>query len=220
MSGEIVISVIFVEALIVAICLLLIPLLLITRGSPKPNVSQVVYFLGIGAGFMFVELYFIKSFILLLGDPVISFTVVVSAILIFSSLGGLWVQNKNDRDIRSAMAALIGMLILTVVGFELSAAHILKLFVTLRYVITILILLPVGFLMGLPFPLGMRQILNNPIQRAYAWSANGCASVLSSVIAAQVAVSFGIPLIAAAAALTYLLAYAVIAKSARGGSQE
>jgi hypothetical protein len=220
MSGEIVISVIFVEALIVAICLLIIPLFLITRGSPKPNVSQVVYFLGVGAGFMFVELYFIKSFILLVGDPVISFTVVVSSILIFSSLGGLWVQNKNDRDIRSAMAALIGMLVLTVVCLELSAAQILKLFGTLRYVIAILILFPVGFLMGLPFPLGMRQILNNPVQRAYAWSTNGCASVLSAVIAAQVAVSFGIPLIAAAAVLTYLLAFAVVAKSPQGGPNE
>ncbi|MGD8442235.1 MAG: hypothetical protein PVI94_01995 [Desulfobacterales bacterium] len=220
MSGEIVISVIFFEALIIAICLLVIPLFLITRGSPKPNISQAVYFLGIGAGFMFVELYFIKSVILLVGDPVISFTVVVSAILIFSSLGGLWVQNKNDRDIKLAMAALIGTLILTVVGFEISLAHILKLFETLRYVIAILFLIPIGFLMGLPFPLGMRQILNSPVQRAYAWSVNGCASVLSSVMAAQFAISFGIPLIAAGAVMTYLLAFTVIAKSARGGSQE
>jgi predicted membrane-bound spermidine synthase len=169
---------------------------------------------------MFVELYFIKSVILLVGDPVISFTVVVSAILIFSSLGGLWVQNKNDRDIKLAMAALIGTLILTVVGFEISLAHILKLFETLRYVIAILFLIPIGFLMGLPFPLGMRQILNSPVQRAYAWSVNGCASVLSSVMAAQFAISFGIPLIAAGAVMTYLLAFTVIAKSARGGSQE
>ena len=220
MSGEIVISVILVEALIVAICLLIIPLFLVTRRSPKPNVSQVLYFLGVGAGFMFVELYFIKSFILLVGDPVISFTVVISAILIFSSLGGLWIQNKNFGDIRSAMAALIGMLILTVVCFELSAAHILTLFTTLRYFIAILFLLPIGFLMGLPFPLGMCHILNNPVQRAYAWSVNGCASVLSSIIAAQFAVSFGIPLIATAAVLTYLLAFIVIAKNAQGASTE
>ena len=216
MSGEIVISVIFVEAFIVAVCLLIIPLILITRKVQKPKVSQVVYFLGVGAGFMFVELYFIKSFILLVGDPVISFTMVVSAILIFTSLGGLWVQNKSGQDIRSAMAALIVMLILTVVSFELLAAHILKISVALRYFIAILFLLPVGFLMGLPFPLGMRHILNSPVQRAYAWSVNGCASVLSSVIAAQVAVSFGIPLIAAGAVLTYLLALMAAGKGTQG----
>ncbi len=215
MSGEIVISVIFVEAFIVAICLLIIPLVLITGKIQKPNVSQVVYFLGVGAGFMFVELYFIKSFILLVGDPVISFTMVVSAILIFTSLGGLWVQNKSGPDISSAMAALIGMLILTVVSFELLAAHILEVSAALRYFVAILFLLPIGFLMGLPFPLGMRHILNSPVQRAYAWSVNGCAAVLSSVIAAQVAVSFGIPFIAVGAVLTYSLAYVVIAKRAQ-----
>ena len=212
MSGEIVILVIFVEAFIVTLCLLFIPLIIITRSIQKPNVSQVLYFFGVGAGFMFIELYFIKSFIRLVGNPVISFTLVVSAILIFSSLGGLWVHNNRKQDIRSAMVALIGMLILTVVSFELSAAHILKSSEALRYVIAIIFLLPVGFLMGLPFPLGMHRILNSPVQRAYAWSVNGCASVLSSVIAAQIAVSFGIPLIAAGAVLSYFLALAAAAK--------
>ena len=216
MSGEIVISVIFVEALIVAICLLIIPLVLITRKREKPNISQIVYFWGLGTGFMFVELYFIKSFILLVGDPVISFIMVVAGILIFTSLGGLWVHNKSGQDIRSAMAALIGMLILTVVSYELLAAHILKVSATLRYFMAILFLLPVGFLMGLPFPLGMRHILNSPVQRAYAWSVNGCASVLSSVVAAQLAVSFGIPLIAAGAVFFYFLAMVAAGKGAQG----
>ncbi len=195
-----------------ALCLLIIPLVLITGRIQRPNVSQVVYFLGVGAGFMFVELYFIKSFILIMGDPIISFTVVVSAILIFTSLGGLWVHNKRGQDIRFAMVALIGMLTLTVVGFELLSARILKVSASLRYIISILFLFPVGFLMGLPFPLGMRQIPDSPVQRAYAWSVNSCASVLSSIIAAQIAVSFGIPLIAVGAILTYFLAFVVIAK--------
>jgi hypothetical protein len=200
----------------VAICLLIIPLILITRKIEKPSISQIVYFWGLGTGFMFVELYFIKSFILLVGDPVISFTLVVSAILICTSLGGLWVHNKTGQDIRSAMAALIGMLILTVVSFELLAAHILKASATLRYFMAILFLLPIGFLMGLPFPLGMRHILNSPVQRAYAWSVNGCASVLSSVVAAQLAVSFGIPLIAAGAVFFYFLALVAAGKGAQG----
>ncbi len=216
MSGEIVISVIFVEAFIVAICLLIIPLILVTRRIQKPTVSQLVYFLGVGAGFLFVELYFIKSFILLVGDPVISFIIVVSAILIFASLGGLWVQNKGEQDTRSALAAIIGMLILTVVCFELLAVHILQVSMPLRFLIAILFLLPVGFLMGLPFPLAMRHILNSPVQRAYAWSVNGCASVLSSVIAAQISVSFGIPLIAVGAIFTYFLAFVVSAKRTQG----
>ena len=209
------ILVVFIEAVIVAVCLLIIPLIFITHRIQRPNVSQVVYFLGVGAGFMLVELYFIKSFILILGDPIISFTVVVCAILIFTSLGGLWVQNHPRQSVRSAMAALIGMLTLTVVGFEFLSAHLLKLSALLRYITSVLFLFPVGFLMGLPFPLGMQRILRSPVQRAYAWSVNGCASVLSSIIAAQIAISFGIPFIAVGAILTYFLAFVVIAKRAQ-----
>jgi hypothetical protein len=70
--------------------------------------------------------------------------------------------------------------------------------------------LPVGFLMGVPFPLGMRYILNTPVQRAYAWSVNGCAAVLTSIAAAQVAISWGIVQVAAAGVLAYVLALVVM----------
>ena len=71
-------------------------------------------------------------------------------------------------------------------------------------------MLPAGFLMGMPFPLGMRYLLNSPVQRAYAWSVNGCASVLSAVVAAQIGISFGIPIIAVGAGLAYVAALGAI----------
>ena len=212
MSGEIVVSVVFVEAFVLAVCLLFIPLFLITRKNQKPTISQITYFLGIGAGFMFIELYLIKSFILLVGDPVISFTLVVAAILVFSGLGGLWVQNKTRRCIRPVLLTLIGMLILTAVCLELLPVHLLRISPVLRYFTALLLMLPAGFLMGMPFPLGMRYLLNSPVQRAYAWSVNGCASVLSAIVAAQLAMSFGIPLVAVCAVAAYLLALGAVKK--------
>ncbi len=94
--------------------------------------------------------------------------------------------------------------------FELLLPGILQLSAGMRYAAICLILLPAGFLMGLPFPLGMRYLLDTPVHRAYAWSVNGCASVLSSIIAAQVAISWGIPQIAGLAAVAYLVALASI----------
>ena len=76
------IVVVFFEALIVALFLLIIPMVLSTRGIQKPALSQVVYFFAVGVGFMFAEIYFIKRFIILLGDPVVSFTLVVAGILL------------------------------------------------------------------------------------------------------------------------------------------
>ncbi|MBW2583604.1 MAG: hypothetical protein JRE36_08515 [Deltaproteobacteria bacterium] len=176
------------------------------------SLSQITYFLGIGAGFMFIELYLIKGLILLVGDPFISFTLVVSAILIFSSLGGLWVHTKSVRNIHPVLFTLIGVLILTAICLELLSVYLLRIPPVLRYFTALLLMLPAGFLMGMPFPLGMRYLLNSPVQRAYAWSVNGCASVLSAIVAAQAAISFGIPMIAGLAVLAYVVAFGAIKK--------
>jgi hypothetical protein len=217
MSGEIVVAVVFAEALIVALILLFIPLVVITRGIRKPPISRIVYFFAVGAGFMMAELYFIKRFIILVGDPVISFTLVVAGILIFTSLGGLWVQKKGRFSLRFPLSVLIAVLILEALGFELLMTPIQKTSMGVRSMIAVLFLFPAGFLMGLPFPLGMRYILNTPAQRAYVWSVNGCASVLSSIAAAQAALSLGIPYVVVFAIFAYLLAFFVAGESSGSG---
>ncbi len=212
MSGEIVIAVVFVEALVVALALLVLPILLSTREAKKPTLAQVAYFLAVGAGFMFAEIFFIQRFILLVGDPVVSFTLVVTGILFFTSIGGIWVHKKPRQSLGLLLAALIIVLVLEAAAFELLAAHLLKTPTGLRYALALFLLWPAGFLMGLPFPLGMRFLLQAPVQRAYAWSVNGCASVLSSIVAAQVAISWGIPQVAAAGALAYVVALVAVAR--------
>jgi hypothetical protein len=97
-------------------------------------------------------------------------------------------------------------------GLELMAQHLLTVCGIWRYLIACFLMLPVGLLMGLPFPLGMHYLLENPVQRAYAWAVNGCASVLSAIIAAQIALSFGIPAIAAGATAAYLVAWGAVKK--------
>jgi hypothetical protein len=212
MSGEIVISLVFIEALILALVLLVLPVVLLTRKIKKPTFFQASYFFGIGAGFMFVELYFIKFFILIFGDPTISFTLVVSAVLISSSLGGLYMHSRSVRSIFPALFTLIGGLILVSAGLEVMTDYLLNISIGWRVLVALLLILPVGLLMGLPFPLGMRYLLDNPVQRAYAWSVNGCASVLSSIAAAQLAISVGIPAIVLGAVVGYLVAVGAIKK--------
>jgi len=218
MSGEIVIAVVFIEALGVALALLVLPILLSTREANKPNFARVAYFLAVGAGFMFAEIFFIQRFIILVGDPVISFTLVVAGILFFTSIGGIWVHKKPSHSLRLPLAALIVVLVLEAAACELLAAYILKASSGLRYALALLLLLPAGFLMGLPFPLGMRFLLQSPVQRAYAWSANGCASVLGSIVAAQVAISWGIPQVAAASVFAYVVALVAVAQQLKADS--
>jgi hypothetical protein len=205
MSGEIVVSVVFFEALAVSVFLLFLPLFFVRRSAKKPSLPQGLYFFAVGSGFMFIELFFIKKYILLFGDPIISFTVVVAGVLIFSSFGGAWAQKKEKSVLKRALPGLIVVLVLTALALDDLMNYLLRFSTIWRYSGAVLILLPIGFLMGLPFPLGMRDLLDTSMQRAYAWSLNGCASILTSIVSAQLAIIFGISLLLGCAIAAYLI---------------
>jgi hypothetical protein len=209
MSGEIVVCVVFLEALVITVFLLLVPVFTIKKSDKKPNISLLLYFLAVGGGFMFVELFFIKKYIFIFGDPVISFTVVLTGILVFSGFGGYCSQRIGPGGLRYALIALIAVLIFIFLGLDPMIHGILGLSKILQYALAILLLILPCFLVGLPFPLGMRYLLNRPAQRAYAWTANGCSSVLASVLSAQIALSLGIPIIILCAATAYFVAFLI-----------
>jgi len=203
LSGEIVVGVVFFEALLVAVLLLLLPLFAVSKKRKKISMAHISYFLSVGAGFMFVELYYIKEYTLLFGDPVISFTVVLAGILVFSSLGGFGSQWMGRRGLKYGLFVLVVVLVIASFGLDTLLHKIIGISGVLGYSLAFLLLLPVGILMGLPFPLGLRYLLADPAQRAYAWAANGCISVLAAILSAQIALSIGIPAILACAAIAY-----------------
>jgi predicted membrane-bound spermidine synthase len=155
---------------------------------------------------MFVELYFIKQFVLLYGDPVVSFTVVLSGMLVFSGVGGFFSQRLTDRFLVVSLALLIGLLTLTAPLTAWLTRATLPYPVAMHFAIGLVWLAVPGVLSGLPFPLAMRHLLKTPSSRAYAWTANGCASVLASIAAAQLALSRGIAAIIIGAAAAYSVA--------------
>ncbi|MDH3572240.1 MAG: hypothetical protein OET81_03540 [Desulfobacteraceae bacterium] len=207
MSGEIIVSVVFIEALGISILLFILPFFTTLKETRKFYFSHMLYFLAVGSGFMFIELFFIKEYIFVFGDPVISLTVVITGLLVFSAFGGYWSQRISAKIFPIAITALIVILVCMFFIFNPIMNHIIQLNQFLRYTLSVLLLLPPGFLMGLPFPLGMRYILNLPAQRAYAWTINGCASVLASIASAQIALGLGISAIMIFAISAYLLAF-------------
>jgi hypothetical protein len=122
-------------------------------------------------------------------------------------LGGYCSQKVGPGGLRNVLLALIAVLILVFLGLDPMIRAILGCPKILQYALAILLLILPCFLVGLPFPLGMRYLLNRPAHRAYAWTANGCASVLTSILSAQIALSLGIPIIILCAAVAYLLAF-------------
>jgi len=206
LSGETVIAAVLVESLLVAVLLLVVPLIFAGSAGRRPPLHQWVHFFGLGAGFMLVELAMIKRCFILFGDAAISFTVVVTAVLVSSAIGGLLVQKNRRLRLVRWLTALVLLLGLYALAPDRLLLHLLALSMGGRLLSAVMLLLPPGFLMGIAFPAAMRDMAAGDFQRAYGWAANGCASVLAAVAAAQVAVSYGITALTLAAAAAYLLA--------------
>ena len=71
----------------------------------------------------------------------------------------------------------------------------------------LLLVAPPAVAMGMPFPLGLKRLANHSkSQAAWAWGINGCVSVVSTGLAAIVAVEFGFSAVMLIACAAYGLA--------------
>lgn len=192
LSGEVIVIAVFFVALILSLILTAVPFTVAQKSSPDSSRGQAFFFFFLGGGYIFVELFFIKTLTWVLGDPVVSFSVVLSGMLIFSAAGSLLSYRFPYRPLPAALLSITAWLSFIVVSKTKLFEHILIYPYQWRILLSFLILLPTGILLGIPFPLAMRWMAKHPSQRALAWASNGCASVLAAVLAAQVAISFGV----------------------------
>jgi hypothetical protein len=207
LSGEIIVGAVLVTAVGVSILLLLLPLGVATGSQKRPGAGLVTYFLAVGAGFMFMELYFIKLYFQLWSSPAISLSVVLAGLLVSTGLGGIVSQKIDATRFPLVMTAVLIVLAVIYFAYGPLIKEIGRGGAEGRLPGALLLLLPPGLLMGIPFPLGMRHMSKRPLVRAYAWTANGCASVVAAVIAAQIALSVGISAMAACAVMFYIVAF-------------
>jgi predicted membrane-bound spermidine synthase len=158
--------------------------------------SFLLYFLAIGAGYILIEVALIQKFVLFLGHPTYALTVVIFSLLVSSGFGSLLSRKLvNDRNGRlvamlAVAAGLVGALA-AIVQPVLSAGVGLPLAV--KMIATVLLIAPAGFVMGIPFPTGLRLLEKHhePSVR-WAWSLNAAASVLGSVGALVLALYLGL----------------------------
>ncbi len=138
----------------------------------------------------------IQKFVLFLGHPTYALTVVIFSMLISSGMGSYLsrgiVADRNNRLIAvlAVAAALVAVLAL-VAQPVLSAGVGLPL--PVKMIATVLLIAPAGFVMGIPFPTGLRllEARHQPSVR-WAWSLNAAASVLGSVGALILALYLGL----------------------------
>jgi hypothetical protein len=89
-----------------------------------------------------------------------------------------------------------------------------------RLALTVGVLAPLGLLMGIPFPAGLRHFLGDGGDAGLIpriWAVNGAASVISAVLAALLALSFGFTWVLRLGALCYGGAWLAALLTARRG---
>jgi hypothetical protein len=204
---------------LVATLLILIaqPLVLGTRLPRQRGVRGfLLYFLFIGAGYIFIEAGLIQKFVLFLGHPTDALTGVIFSMLVSSGLGSYASRRLiGDSDRRLikvlGLAAILSALLALVVSGTLSTLVWLPWGV--KMAVTVAMIAPLGFVMGMPFPAALQRLeqWHAPSVR-WAWSVNAAASVFGSVGALVGAIYLGLTQTLVMGGLFYLAALAVAAR--------
>jgi hypothetical protein len=198
-AGFFIVLILFAISLLLAISIILLPILvsqLFSRNRGNSNTissstkrSAFTYFGCIGLGYLLIEIPLIQKFILFLGHPAYSFSITLFAILLFSGIGS---QYSHKLSHRNALISVILVTLLTLFFLPTIFKITLGLSFGWRLILSIVIIAPVGFFMGMPFPKGITQLSNiasNLIP--WVWGINGATSVVSSILAVLLALSFG-----------------------------
>lgn len=191
----------------------LVPLLL-AGGYRSPRwFPTLVYFGALGAGFMLIEVAILQRFVLLLGHPVYSLTVTLFSLLLGTGLGAAWSRRLTEPQLVRAGAVaivLIATLALTWVAVMSPVLDWAMPFSRpIRIAVAVAALLPVGFILGIPMPTGLRLLGRRaPQMLPWAWGMNGAFSVVGATLAIFVAMNWGFQFTMAGASGIYLIGLA------------
>jgi spermidine synthase len=179
----------------------------------------LVYFAGIGVGFIFLEIAMIQKLTLLLGQPLYSIVVTLLSILVFTGVGSFLSGRWLAGGVWRARAIPLGIVAVTaaIVWFGtdiVNAAIGQGLFV--RAAVAALVIAPIALLLGMPFAHGIGLLQRiNPAFVPWAWAVNGSATVVGSVVTVIVSMNFGFCAVLVVAAAIYLIAFVAVDRLAR-----
>jgi hypothetical protein len=224
LQGELLVFILLVQALLVASGLILLPVFIRHKRKmhSKIRTGAVFFYFGfIGMSFISLEITFIQKFILFLGHPLYSMALTIFVLLFSSGTGSLMSKKilgrnylKNVRIVFLLSGFLIiayGFILPFLFNMFIGSNIIVKLFISFSMIF------PLGFLMGFPFPTGIRLLKKDGASVIpWAWATNAFSSVVNSVAALAVAFWGGFTLIMFIAACGYLIAPLFLGFSSHG----
>ncbi|MBZ2183708.1 MAG: hypothetical protein K7J46_03280 [Bryobacter sp.] len=220
-------GVLFVSVIATVVTLLLPPLALGQRLPAGRSLKLfLLYFVCLGAGYIMIQVSLIQKFVLLLGHPTYALTVIIFSMLISSGLGSYFskrIVNQNGERLRIVLLLIV--ILVPVLGYfaELVSGLGPAWPLAGKMLVTVMVIAPLGFLMGIPFPTGLAALEGwEKSAVRWGWSMNAAASVMGSAMAIFFAIYLGLYQTLVLGGLLYLLAawiYRGTAERAGGGAK-
>jgi hypothetical protein len=186
----------FIQLLVVSALLVIAPLAKLYRTAKRTGEISLTrtftYFAALGFGYMFIEVSLIQKMILPLEYPPYAMSVVVVSVLAGSGFGSYLSERFTRLRDERMFLLLVAVILLTSFAVPRLISLLIGHSLPIKITFVILATLPVGMLMGIPFPLGISLLGKHaPELIPWAWAVNGCASVLATVVAIMIALTSG-----------------------------
>ena len=209
---EICLLVLLVQSVVISAVLILLPLRRFSRAGLHATGSWrfLIYFAGLGFGFISIEMALLSQFTLFLGQPVYTYAVVLASLLICTGIGS-YVAGRFEVEPRRMIARIIPLIVLALIATAFATPLVFSAALgwplPLRILLAIVILMPLGVLLGVPFPTGMGLVsLENPALIPWGWGVNGFFTVIGTVIALLLGMTWGFKVVLVVGGCSYLMA--------------
>ncbi len=193
----------------------LVPLLFsgVGRSKWQGKFFSLAFFSCLGAGFIIFELTFIQIFMKLIGYPLYTYSTVVFALLLAAGTGSMVSARLNVAPEKNWKIPFAGILICSCVilfcyqgWFNL----FMQASVIIRVLAAIALIFPLGFFLGMPFPLGILTIEKQPKGAIpWAWAMNGLFTVVGGLGSVLLSIFCGFYITLIVAIVLYIAAFVV-----------
>ncbi|HEX6282782.1 MAG TPA: hypothetical protein VFZ67_11190 [Nitrososphaera sp.] len=185
-------------------------------GSKKSELriaTVIPYFAALGLGFILIELALLQKLILLMGNPTMTFALLLFTLLISSGSGSLIssrIAKNNMKNLIFVIGGIAALGILYILFLPPIIYSTIAESIEVKAAVSIAVLAPIGFLMGMPLPTGMRLLkVHRPDYIPWMWAINGAFSVLGAVLAIALGIMYGSSLAMILGILIYLIALGI-----------
>ena len=185
----------------------------IGRAQGRAATPLLVYFSCLGAGFIIIELVLVQKFMQLIGSPLYTYSGVICSLLIAAGIGSATSEKLGINPYRRWFIPFVGVLLfgsLLLAIYPAFSQWVLSWPLGARILASAIAIFPLGFFLGMPFPLGILAIERQPPgAAAWAWGMNGLFTIVGGLLSVLLGLKVGFNRAIVCALLLYAIALLV-----------